>query len=97
MVGFQAHVAQDVAPFMTADGNPLALRAINLTGLKRRDFGPARINAIKQMHRAIFRKGQTLDEAKVEIEALRASAPEAGGDIDTMLAFLAASTRGIVR
>jgi UDP-N-acetylglucosamine acyltransferase len=97
MIGFQAHVAQDVPPFMTADGNPLALRAVNLTGLKRRDFGPERINAIRQMHRSIYRKGLTLDEAKAEIEALRAGAPEAAGDIDTMLAFLAASTRGIVR
>jgi UDP-N-acetylglucosamine acyltransferase len=97
MIGFQAHVAQDVPPFMTADGNPLALRALNLTGLKRRDFGSERINAIKQMHRSIYRKGLPLDEAKAEIEALRASAPEAAADIDTMQAFLAASTRGIVR
>jgi UDP-N-acetylglucosamine acyltransferase len=26
MIGFQAHVAQDVPPFMTVDGNPLAAR-----------------------------------------------------------------------
>jgi len=97
MIGFQGHVAQDVPPFMTADGNPLALRAVNLTGLKRRDFGPERINAVKQMHRALYRKGQTLEEAKAEIAALRASAPEAAGDVDTMLDFLAKSTRGLVR
>jgi len=97
MVGFQSRVAQDVPPFMTAEGNPIELRSLNLTGLKRRDFGPERINAIKQMHRSIYRKGLGLDEAKAEIEALRATAHEAAGDIDTMLAFLAASTRGIVR
>ena len=97
MIGFQAHVAQDVPPFMTADGNPLALRTLNLTGLKRRDFGSERIGAIKQMHRALYRKGLTLDEAKAEIEAMRANTPEAAGDVDTMLAFLAAATRGIVR
>ena len=97
MIGFQARVSQDVPPFMTAEGNPLELRTLNLTGLKRRDFSAARINAIKQMHRSIYRKGLTLDEAKAEIEALRASAPEAAGDVDTMLAFLAAATRGIVR
>src|SRR5262249_19111328 len=97
MIGFQAHVAQDVPPFMTADGNPLALRTLNLTGLKRRDFGSERINAIKQMHRSIYRKGLTLDEAKAEIQGLRASAPEADADVTTMLDFLAKSTRGIVR
>ena len=97
MIGFQAHVAQDVPPFMTADGNPLALRALNLTGLKRRDFGSGRINAIKQMHRALYRKSLPLEEAKAEIAALRESAPEAAGDVDTMLDFLAKSTRGLVR
>src|SRR5262249_41622902 len=49
MVGFQAHVSQDVAPYMVVDGNPLAVRAVNLTGLKRRDFTPARIGVIRSM------------------------------------------------
>ena len=97
MIGFQAHVAQDVPPYMTADGNPLALRAVNLTGLKRRDFNAERIDAIRQMHRALYRKKQTLDEAKAEIEALRESMPGAAVDVDTMLGFLASATRGIVR
>jgi UDP-N-acetylglucosamine acyltransferase len=35
MIGFQAHVTQDVPPFMTVDGNPMTARAVNLTRLKR--------------------------------------------------------------
>ncbi len=97
MIGFQAHVAQDVPPFMTAEGNPLALRAINLTGLRRRDFGPQRLAAIKEMHRSLFRKGLTLEQAKAEIATLRAGEPGVDGDVSTMLDFLASSTRGIVR
>ena len=97
MVGFQAHVAQDVPPFMTAEGNPLALRAVNLTGLKRREFSPARIAAIREMHRSLYRKNLTLEQARAEIDALRDSAPEAAPDIAAMLAFLATATRGIVR
>ncbi|MBC7956945.1 MAG: acyl-ACP--UDP-N-acetylglucosamine O-acyltransferase [Cytophagales bacterium] len=95
MIGFQAHVAQDVAPFMTADGNPLAVRAVNLTGLKRRGFSDERQRLIRQMHKLIFRSGATLEQAKVEVEALRGQ----GGDedIQTLLDFLAASTRGLVR
>jgi UDP-N-acetylglucosamine acyltransferase len=95
MIGFQAHVAQDVAPFMTADGNPLAVRAVNLTGLKRRGFNDERQRLIRQMHKLIFRSGATLEEAKAEVEALRGQ----GGDedIQTLLDFLAASTRGLVR
>jgi UDP-N-acetylglucosamine acyltransferase len=97
MIGFQGHVAQDVPPFMTADGNPLALRAVNLTGLKRRDFSPERITAIRNMHRALYRKGQPLDEAKAEIEAMRGADAGVDGDIDTMLSFIANATRGLVR
>jgi UDP-N-acetylglucosamine acyltransferase len=93
MVGFQAHVAQDVPPFMTADGNPLALRTINLTGLKRRNFGAERIAQIKQLHRLLYRNGLPLEQAREEMAAL--ADPE--GDVRTMLEFLAASTRGIVR
>jgi UDP-N-acetylglucosamine acyltransferase len=98
MIGFQAHVAQDVPPFMTVDGNPLSARAVNVVGLKRRDFSAERIGTIRQMYKLIYRSGHTLDEAKAAIEALRGSdGGVADGDIDTMLTFLAASTRGIVR
>ncbi len=95
MIGFQGHVAQDVAPFMTVDGSPLGVRAVNLTGLKRRGFSDERQRLIRQMHKIIFRSGATLEQAKADIESLRGQ----GGDedIQTMLDFLAASTRGLVR
>jgi UDP-N-acetylglucosamine acyltransferase len=97
MVGFQAHVSQDIPPFMTAEGNPLALRAVNLTGLKRRDFSAERITIIRNMHKALYRKGQTLDLAKAEIDGLRTGDPATDVDIDTMLTFIATATRGLVR
>jgi UDP-N-acetylglucosamine acyltransferase len=98
MIGFQAHVALDVPPFMTVDGNPLAARAVNVVGLKRRDFSAERIGVIRQIYKLLYRSGQTLDEAKASIEALRGGeSGAADGDIDLMLNFLAASTRGIVR
>ncbi|WP_374432776.1 acyl-ACP--UDP-N-acetylglucosamine O-acyltransferase [Inhella sp.] len=95
MIGFQAHVSQDVVPYMTVDGNPLTVRAVNLTGLKRRDFTPARITAIRQMHKLLFRQSLTLEQARSEIEALKGQ----GGDEDVqlMLDFLAESKRGLVR
>ncbi len=95
MVGFQSHVAQDVAPFMTVDGNPLTTRAVNLTGLKRRGFSTERIAAIRQMHKLIFRASLTLEQAKVEIAALRGQG--ADEDVQLMLDFLAAAKRGLVR
>ncbi|MBK9361874.1 MAG: acyl-ACP--UDP-N-acetylglucosamine O-acyltransferase [Rubrivivax sp.] len=97
MVGFQAHVAQDVPPFMTVDGNPLAVRAVNLTGLKRRDFSAERMSLIRQMHKLIYRSGQPLEQAVAQIAALKGQAPDADADVELMLGFLAAARRGIVR
>ena len=97
MIGFQSHVDRDVPPFMLVEGNPMALRAVNLTGLKRRDFTPGQITAIRDMHKALYRKNQTLELAKAEMEAMRGEDARVNGDIDTMLSFIASGTRGLVR
>jgi UDP-N-acetylglucosamine acyltransferase len=98
MVGFQAHVAQDVAPYMTVDGHPLAVRTVNLTGLKRRGFSESRIAAIRRMHKLIFRQSLPLDQAKAELAAMLGHDDgQADGDVQLMLDFLAAAKRGLVR
>jgi UDP-N-acetylglucosamine acyltransferase len=97
MTGFQSHVSQDVPPFMLISGNPLAVHGFNVEGLRRRGFSRERIAQIKQMHRLLYRDGLTLDEAKARIAALLGATSEGDADVQTMLDFLAASTRGIVR
>jgi UDP-N-acetylglucosamine acyltransferase len=97
MIGFASAVAQDVPPFMLVDGNPLEVRGFNVVGLGRRDFSEARIAAVKQMHRLLYRQGRTLDDARTAIEALATEMPEAAADVALMNAFLAGAKRGIVR
>ena len=98
MIGFQAHVAQDVPPFITADGHPLAARAVNLTGLKRRDFSAERQAAIRQMYKLLYRSGLPLAEAIAQIGALaQDGADGVAGDVHAMVDFLSGATRGIVR
>ena len=97
MAGFASHISQDVPPFMMVDGNPLAVRGLNLEGLRRRGFSPARISAIKQVHRLLYRQGLTLEAARSAIEALPDQHPEAAADIASVLVFLNASARGIAR
>lgn len=97
MVGFQAHVAMDVPPYLTVDGHPLAVRAVNLVGLKRRDFSESRIAQIRRMHKLLYRDGLTLEQATAAIAALAGSTPDGDADVQAMLDFLAASRRGIVR
>ncbi len=97
MTGFQSHVSQDVPPFMTISGNPLAVHGINAEGLRRRGFSRERIGLIKQMHRLLYREGLTLDAARAAIANLRGTVEGGDADVTTLLDFLAASTRGIVR
>jgi UDP-N-acetylglucosamine acyltransferase len=97
MMGFQSRVSQDVPPFMMADGNPLAVRGFNIEGLRRRGFSPERITQVKQMHRFLYRDGLTLEQATVAVAALLGAVSEGDTDVQTMLDFLAASTRGIAR
>lgn len=97
MVGFATAVSQDVPPFMLVDGNPMSVRGFNAIGLKRRDFSAARIAAVKQMHKLLYREARTLEDARAAIAALAQSTPEAAPDVALMGDFLAAATRGIAR
>lgn len=97
MAGFQSHIAQDVPPFMMVAGNPLAVHGFNVEGLRRRGFSNARIAQVKQMHRLLYREGKTLAQASQAIADLGGALTEGDDDVRRMLAFLAASTRGIVR
>jgi UDP-N-acetylglucosamine acyltransferase len=97
MIGFQSAVTQDVPPYMLVDGNPLSVRGVNSIGLQRRGFDDARLAAVKQMHRLLYRKGLTLADATAQIAALPETHPAARDDIALMQAFLAGSQRGIAR
>lgn len=97
MVGFASAVSQDVPPFMLVDGNPLAVRGVNVVGLKRRDFSAEQVAAVRQMHKLLYRENRTLEDARAAIAALAQSMPEAAAQVALMGQFLAAATRGIAR
>ncbi len=97
MTGFQSHVSQDVPPFMMAAGHPLSIAGVNAEGLRRRGFSKERIALVKQIHRLVYRDGLTLDNAKAAVAALRGSVEGGDVDVNMILDFLAASTRGIAR
>lgn len=97
MLGFQTRLSQDLPPFVVAAGNPAEAQNVHQEGPRRRGFSPERLTMLKQMYRALYRKGLTLEAAKAEIDQLRGQAPDADADIDKMLAFLAGAERGIVR
>jgi UDP-N-acetylglucosamine acyltransferase len=91
MCGISSVVTMDVPPYVTCGGNPLAAAGVNSEGLKRRGFTPDQIANIKRAYKTLYRSGLTFAEAKAQLATERA--PE----VAALSAFLAASTRGIVR
>jgi len=89
----------DQPPFVMSQGQPAQARSMNFEGLRRRGFSPARISAVKAMHKALYRDGVTLEEARQRIGELASGTPEAAADVQLMTDFLAAvgPQRGIVR
>jgi UDP-N-acetylglucosamine acyltransferase len=86
-------VFKDIPPYVTAAGYDAKPHGINSEGLKRRGFSPESILQIKRAYKTLYRKGLTLEESKVELEAMLSKTPEIGLLTD----FLNVSTRGIVR
>jgi UDP-N-acetylglucosamine acyltransferase len=97
MLGFQSHVNQDVPPFMMATGHPLEVRGFNAEGLRRRGFSAERVALVKRMHKLLYRDGLKLDEATAAIAGLLSQQDGSSLEVQAMLDFLAASTRGIAR
>jgi len=93
MVGGCSGVAQDVPPFVIAQGNHASPVGVNTVGLQRRGFTKEGIQAIRQAYKVLYRSGKTLDEAKVDIEQIAKQQPEVAPFHD----FFERSTRGLIR
>ncbi|MES2484160.1 MAG: acyl-ACP--UDP-N-acetylglucosamine O-acyltransferase [Pseudomonadota bacterium] len=99
MTAMCALLFADQPPFVMSQGQPAQARSMNFEGLRRRGFSPARVAAVKAMHKALYRDSLTLAQAQERIGALVADTPEAQPDVEMMLGFLASVSpqRGIVR
>ncbi|EKN3489368.1 acyl-ACP--UDP-N-acetylglucosamine O-acyltransferase [Yersinia enterocolitica] len=93
MVGGCSGVAQDVPPFVIAQGNHATPFGINIEGLKRRGFDKESLHAIRNAYKLLYRSGRTLDEVKPEIAELA----EQHLAVQAFIDFFARSTRGIIR
>lgn len=93
ITGGCAKVVQDVPPFMTADGNPLAIRGINKIGLERRGIPADTVRALKEVYRLIYRRKLGVKDA---IEEMKASLPDLP-ELAHLESFLLTSERGISR
>ncbi|WP_140920763.1 acyl-ACP--UDP-N-acetylglucosamine O-acyltransferase [Limnobaculum xujianqingii] len=93
MVGGCSGVAQDVPPYVIAQGNHATPFGVNIEGLKRRGFEKDALHAIRNTYKLLYRSGKTLDEVKPEIEELAKQQPA----VQLFVDFFSRSTRGIIR
>jgi UDP-N-acetylglucosamine acyltransferase len=92
ITGGCSKVVKDIPPFMTADGNPLAVHTINKVGLERAGVSELTQRTLKEAFRIIYRKNLTMSAALDAMDQLEAS-PE----LEQLTGFLRKSDRGITR
>ena len=91
--GIDTFLDRDLPPYVKAAGSRAAPFGINSAGLRRRGFAEDTIVAIKRAYKTLYRQGLSAEEARKELEKQAAAVPE----VRTLVEFLDASTRGIIR
>lgn len=87
------YITKDVLPYVIVAGQDVAVYGINTVGLKRRGVSSSAVDILRRAYKIIFRKGLTVQQALVDLEALLLDCPE----VSLMIDSLKQSTRGIVR
>jgi lipid-A-disaccharide synthase len=75
MTAWPVPCSQDVPPFVMSDGHPAQARSMNFEGLRRRGFSAGAHRRVKAMHKALYRDGLTLEQARQRIADLRRPRP----------------------
>jgi UDP-N-acetylglucosamine acyltransferase len=83
----------DVPAYIMVNGTPPEPKGINTTGLERRGFSKEAIAALRRAYKVLYRNGNTLDAALVELGEMAQIVPELVALIDS----IRASKKGILR
>jgi UDP-N-acetylglucosamine acyltransferase len=86
-------IAKDVPPYLTIGGHPAVPRGINAEGLRRRQFAPETIAALRRAYRLLYLANLKLADAVTQIRELAQAHPE----LKALADFVADSNRSIVR
>lgn len=92
MVGGQAHIVQDVPPFVTVDGLTSNIVGLNMIGLRRGGFSAEDIKQLKEAYQIAFRSQLPWREVLKTLEEQFTK-----GAVVELTRFFATTTRGIIR
>lgn len=93
ITGGCSKVVQDIPPFMTADGNPLAIRGINKIGLERHGVSKEVVRSLRDAYRLLYRQKLGAKDMVEESRSTLPSSPE----LTALEEFVLSSERGITR
>ena len=93
IIGGCTKIVQDVPPFMIADGNPAEVRGVNMVGLERRGFSGEAVRDLREAYKILYRSNKNTAQA---IDQLRQQFVTSAA-VSSLITFIAASERGIVR
>ncbi len=89
---------QDLPPYLMCNGNPAQTYGVHVEGLKRRNFPPDAIAALRRAYKIVYREGLGLSDARSRIQAMIGELPEEIGTVlHAFVDFLAEPGRGILR
>ena len=91
MVGAQAHIVQDVAPYLMIDGATSRVVGLNRVGLRRNGFVEDQLVQLKQAYRIMYRSGMTWTEVVAELQKTFHTGPAT-----CYASFIQAGKRGFV-
>lgn len=92
-IGGGAIILRDVPPFVMVSGQKHVPQGINSEGLKRRGFSKEQVLHIKRAYKAVYRSGNTLEQAIAQLREM----PTEFSDVEMMADFLTRAERGIIR
>lgn len=94
MVGAYTRLPQDVPPYMLCEGNPAAIRGLNLVGMRRGGVSRPAIADVKSVYKALYRSDMNTSQAMEYLKAMGSESEEARHLIQFILA---PSKRGITK
>lgn len=93
LISYNTGVAQDIPPYVIAQGYRAEPHGINSEGLRRRGFSAEAIANIKRAYKIIYRQALSLEEAQAQI----AEKAKDSVELELFTRFFANSTRGLIR
>jgi len=89
--GILTKITKDVPPFMMVDGNPAAVRGLNLVGLKRKGFDSQRRMILSRAYKILYHSGYSIPHSIEELKKLGNNQ-----DVKYLIEFIQKSKRGIL-